>query len=318
MTNYYRGIFALALLLLAGCRTQSQTIPTPVAPALAVAAAPPSVRSAFDGERAFADLTAQCALGVRPPGSPGHASCLELIQKRLAPNVDKVVLQPFTYTDPARHVTLHLTNVIGIINPNAAKKVMLFTHWDTRPTADMDLDHKNQPIMGADDGASGTAAQLELARVFHAQRPTVGVILLFVDGEDWGPGEDKMYLGARYFAAHPGIYKPNYAILLDMIGKKDVTIYREGRSQDWQPELNDKVWKAAADLGYGANFPDSVKYTIGDDHVPFHDAGIPAIDLIDFDYAYWHTLGDTADKCSPQSLKAVGDVMAKVVGDEKP
>ena len=318
MTNYYRAAFALALLLVAGCRTQSQTMPAPAAPALSVVTPPEIVRSAFDGDRAFADLTAQCALGVRPPGSPGHTQCLELIRQRLTPNADKVVLQPFTYTDPDRHVTLHLTNIIGIINPNAAKKVMLFTHWDTRPTADMDLDHKDKPIVGADDGASGTAAQLELARVFHAKRPAVGVILLFVDGEDWGPGEEKMYLGARYFAAHPGIYKPDYAILLDMIGKKDVTIYREGRSQDWQPELNAKVWKAAADLGYGANFPDSVKYTIGDDHVPFHEAGIPAIDLIDFDYAYWHTLGDTADKCSPQSLKAVGDVMAKVVGDEKP
>jgi len=318
MTNYYRAAFALALLLVAGCRTQSQTMPAPAAPALSVVTPPEIVRSAFDGDRAFADLTAQCALGVRPPGSPGHTQCLELIRQRLAPNVDKVVLQPFTYTDPDRHVTLHLTNIIGIINPNAAKKVMLFTHWDTRPTADMDLDHKDKPIVGADDGASGTAAQLELARVFHAKRPAVGVILLFVDGEDWGPGEEKMYLGARYFAAHPGIYKPDYAILLDMIGKKDLTIYREGRSQDWQPELNAKVWKAAADLGYSANFPDSVKYTIGDDHVPFHEAGIPAIDLIDFDYAYWHTLGDTADKCSPQSLKAVGDVMAKVVGDEKP
>ena len=318
MTSDYRGLAALSLLLLAGCRTQSQTLAAPVIAAPPPTAAPLVVRSSFDGDRAYADLTAQCALGVRPPGSTGHAACLSLIRKRLAPNVDKVVLQTFTYTDPARHVTLHLTNILGIISPNAAKKVMLFTHWDTRPTADNDLDHRDQPIMGADDGASGTAAQLELARVFHAKRPAVGVLLLFVDGEDWGPGEDKMYLGARYFAAHPGIYKPTYAILLDMIGKKDVTIYREGRSQTWQPELNDNVWKAASDLGYGANFPDSVKYTIGDDHVPFHAAGIPAIDLIDFDYAYWHTLGDTADKCSPQSLKAVGDVMAKVVGDEKP
>ena len=305
----------ILLLLLTGCKTQSQSVASasPPAPAL-----PPAVHSAFDGDRAYADLTAQCALGVRPPGSTAHEKCLDLILKRLTPNVDKVETQKFTFTDPARHVTLHLTNVLGIINPTAAKKVMLFTHWDTRPTADNDLEHKDQPIMGADDGASGTAAQLELARVFHAHRPNVGVILLFVDGEDWGPGEDKMYLGARYFAAHPGPNKPDYAILLDMIGKKDVTIYREANSQAWNPELNDKIWNAAAALGYGANFPDTVKYTIGDDHVPFHDAGIPAIDLIDFDYAYWHTLGDTADKCSPQSLKAVGDVMARVIYTENP
>ena len=311
MKKLVRWPLFLILMLLQGCRTQSQSaIPTAPPPL-------PVVHSAFDGNRAYADLTAQCDLGVRPPGSLAHTKCLKLIEARLAPNVDKLETQAFTVYDPNRHVQLHLTNVIGIINPSAIKKIMIFTHWDTRPTADMDLDHKDQPIIGADDGASGTAAQLELARVFHAQRPKVGVILLFVDGEDWGPGEDMMYLGARYFAAHPGANKPDYAILLDMIGKKDVTIYREGRSQAWDPELNDKVWAAAAALGYGANFPDSVKYTIGDDHVPFHDAGIPAIDLIDFDYAYWHTLGDTADKCSPKSLKAVGDVIAKVVMDEK-
>ena len=302
----------LPLLLSAGCRTASQT------PASAAPVPPPAaVHSRFDGDRAYADLKAQCDLGPRPPGSESHEQCLALIQKQLSPFVDKTATQAFLYHDPARHVTLHLTNVIGVINPQADKKVLLFTHWDTRPTADNDLDHKDRPIVGADDGASGTAALLELARVFHAHRPDVGVVLLFVDGEDWGPGEDKMYLGARYFAAHPGVYKPDYAILLDMIGDKDLNVYREGNSQSLHPELNDKVWAAAGTLGYRAQFPDSVKYVIGDDHLSFNSAGIPAIDLIDFDYGYWHTLGDTADKCSPQSLKAVGDVVAKVVYDEK-
>jgi len=271
---------------------------------------------AFNGDSAYSFLKAQCDFGPRTPGTAAHERCRAYLLKQLTPYVDRVVTQQWTFRDNSRRVSLPLTNILGVINPQAKKRVMLFTHWDTRPTADMDLDHKNRPILGADDGASGTAAQLELARVLHAHRPSVGVILLFVDGEDWGPGEDKMYLGARYFAAHPGANKPSYAILLDMIGKKNVTIYREGRSQAWNPEINDKVGGAAAALGYGANFPDSVKYTLGDDHVPFHEAGIPVIDLIDFDYADWHTLGDTPDKCSPQSLKAVGDVMAKVVADE--
>ena len=298
------------LLLTGGCRTQSQASSPPAAPA---------VRSAFDGDRAYADLTAQCAMGVRPPGSAAHERCRAFILKQLAPNVDKVDTQAFSYHDPDRKVTLRLTNIVGVINPAATKKVLLFTHWDTRPTADQDLDHKDKPILGADDGASGTAALLELARVFHAKRPTVGVVLLFVDGEDWGPGENRMYLGSRYFAQRPGPYRPAYAILLDMIGQKDLRIPREAGSQAEHPELNDKVWAAAAGLGYGAQFPDSpVGQAIGDDHVPFNAAGIPAIDLIDFDYPYWHTLGDTADKCSPQSLKAVGDVLAKVVTDEKP
>ena len=296
------------LLLLSGCRTHSQTNAMPV----------PIAHSAFDGDHAYAMLKAQCDLGVRPPGSAAHEKCKAYILQQLTPNVDKTDTQPFIFHDPERNVTLHLTNIIGVINPSATKKILMFTHWDTRPTADQDLDHKDRPIMGADDGASGVAALLELARVFRAKRPTVGVILLFVDGEDWGPDENKMYLGARYFAARPGIYKPSYAILLDMIGQKDLQVHRELGSQSLHPELNDKVWSAAAALGYAAQFPDSLQGGIGDDHVAFNNNGIPAIDLIDFDYPYWHTLQDTADKCSPQSLKAVGDVMAKVVMDEKP
>lgn len=304
-------ILLLPLLLFTGCRTHSQSVAPVASPS------PPAARSAFDGARAFADLTAQCDLGPRPPGSAAHEKCKAYILKQLTPNVDKADAQNFAFHDSARRVTLHLTNIIGVINPAAKKKILLYTHWDTRPTADQDLDHKDRPIVGADDGASGTATLLELARVFHAQKPTVGVVLLFVDGEDWGPGEDKMYLGSLYFARHPGVYKPDYAILLDMIGQKDLHIHREQESQDVHPEINDKIWAAAAALGYGAQFPDSLQGEIIDDQIPFNDAGIPAVDLIDFDYADWHTLGDTADKCSPQSLKAVGDVMAKVVGDEK-
>jgi glutaminyl-peptide cyclotransferase len=230
--------------------------------------------------------------------------------------VDEVITQPCIFQDNARHVTLHLTNILGIINPAAKKKIMLFTHWDTRPTADNDLEHPAWPIIGADDGASGTAVLLELARILHEKRPNVCVELLFVDGEDWGPKDDKMYLGARHFAADPGPYRPDFAILLDMIGQKNLTIHRELTSQGLHPELNDMVWDAAAALGYSAEFANDVRWQITDDHDAFNDAGIPAIDLIDFDYPYWHTMQDTADKCSPQSLKIVGDVMAKVIYDQ--
>ena len=300
----------LPLLLLSGCRSQSQP---PAAP-------PPAVHSSFSGSQAFDMLNAQCAFGVRPPGSAAHEKCKAYILQQLTPYADKVSTQTFPYHDSDRHVTLHLTNIIGVINPAAKKKICLFTHWDTRPTADQDLDHKNAPIMGADDGASGTAALLELARVFHAHRPDVGVVLLFVDGEDWGPGENRMYLGSIYFAQNPGIYKPDYAILLDMIGQKNLVVKREIYSQQVHPELDDKVWSAAALLGDTAQFPadpNALQGPIGDDHQPFNNAGIPAIDLIDFDYPYWHTLQDTPDKCSPESLKVIGDVMAKVIYDEK-
>ena len=301
-------MLGLPLLLLSGCRSQSQPPP----------AAPPAVHSSFSGSQAFSMLQAQCDLGVRPPGSAAHEKCKTYILQQLTPYADKVTTQPFVYHDSDRRVTLHLTNIIGVINPNAKKKICLFTHWDTRPTADQDLDHKDKPILGADDGASGTAALLELARVFHAKRPDVGVVLLFVDGEDWGPGENRMYLGSIYFAQNPGAYKPDYAILLDMIGQKSLVVAREIGSQNQHPELNDKVWSAAAALGYGAEFPQAgYQGPIGDDHVSFNAAGIPAIDLIDFNYPYWHTLQDTPDKCDPQSLKVIGDVMAKVIYDEQ-
>jgi glutaminyl-peptide cyclotransferase len=304
---------AFPLLLLPGCRGHSQAGQSPQSTPTEAAA----VHSAFNGNAAYQILVDQCDLGPRPPNTEAHDKCEALILKDLRPYADEVITQPFTFRDDARHVTLHLTNILGIINPNASKKIMLFTHWDTRPTADNDLNYPNRPIIGADDGASGTAVLLELAKILHAQKPDVCVELLFVDGEDWGPKDDKMYLGAIHFAQNPGSYKPAWAILLDMIGDKNVTIHREITSQGLHPELNDMVWSAADALGYQAHFPNDEKWQITDDHDSFNKSGIPAIDLIDFDYPYWHTLQDTADKCSPDSLKIVGDVMAKVIYDQK-
>jgi glutaminyl-peptide cyclotransferase len=309
---------ALALLLLSsGCQTHHAAAQsTPIA---AAAPSAPVAPPAFDADRAYAFLVAQCDMGTRVPNTPPHEVCKQYIIKEITPYVDKVDTQDFVFNDPDRHKRLLLTNIIGVINPTAPRKVLLFTHWDTRPTADQDLEPSNKfkPIPGADDGASGTAVLIELARTFHATRPKVGVVLLFVDGEDWGSypslSDDHMYLGARHFAADPGPYRPNYAILLDMIGDKNLQVHRERTSEDVHPEINDKVWSAAADLGYTDAFPNDVKYQMGDDHDTFNDHGIPAIDLIDFDYPYWHTLQDTPDKCSPHALQVVGQVVARVV-----
>ena len=281
--------------------------------------AAPVEHPSFDADRAFGFLKAQCDFGPRPPHTAAHEKCKDYILQQLTPYVDKVDTQIFPYRDAARGVRLSLTNIIGVINPDAKRKIVLFTHWDTRPTADQELDEadKKKPIVGADDGASGTAVLLELARQFHDKKPNIGVVLLFVDGEDWGPGDDKMYLGAKYFAAHPGPYKPDYALLLDMIGDDHLEVHREVTSQKLHPELCDKVWNAAAALGDGAQFPNDTKYQITDDHDSFNAAGIPAIDLIDFDYAYWHTLGDTPEHCRPESLKVTGEVVSSVVYGEK-
>jgi glutaminyl-peptide cyclotransferase len=310
---FTRTAAALVLLMLTpGCVSHSNSPATAAAP---VAAAHPP----FDADRAFGFLKAQCDFGPRPPHSAAHEKCKDYIIQQLTPYVDKVDTQIFPYRDSTRGVRLSLTNIIGVINPDAKRKIMLFTHWDTRPTADQEIDNANRekPIVGADDGASGTAVLLELARQFHDKKPDIGVVLLFVDGEDWGPGDEKMYLGAKYFAAHPGDNKPEYALLLDMIGDDHLEVHREKTSQRLHPEINDKVWNAAVALGYSAQFPDDAKYEITDDHDSFNAAGIAAVDLIDFDYAYWHTLGDTPEHCSPESLKVTGEVVSRVVYGEK-
>jgi glutaminyl-peptide cyclotransferase len=306
----HAAALTLALLIAGGCQSHP----------VAHASSPGAVEfPAFDMDRAFGYLKAQCDFGPRVPNTQAHDDCRDYIIKELTPNVDKVDTQVFAYRDRKRGKRLMLTNIIGVINPTAAKKVMLFTHWDTRPTADQELDdvNKAKPIPGADDGASGTAVLLELARTFHDKHPDVGVILLFVDGEDWGPDDDNMYIGAKFFATHPGDYRPQYAILLDMIGDRNLQIHREHYSEEHQPEIDNKIWGAAKDLGYTTSFVNDTKYEITDDHQPMNDAGIPAVDLIDFDYPYWHTLADTPDKCSPVSLKTVGQVCARVIYQER-
>ena len=282
--------------------------------------APVSDPLAFDQDRAFALLKQQCDFGPRVPNTVAHAKCQDLIVNDLRPNVDQVLTQDFVYPDHNRNVNLHLSNIIGVINPTAAHKILLCAHWDTRPTADNDFtpSNRNKPIPGADDGASGVAVLLELARAFHAQRPKTGVILAFWDGEDWGPDEAHMYLGAVYYAKHPVPIKPDKLILIDMIGQKDLVVPKEQFSQQRYPDLVDEVFKDAAALGYQTEFPMRDGEAISDDQLPLSNSGIPCIDLIDFNYASWHTLDDTPDKCSPQSLQAVGRTLEKFVYDQVP
>lgn len=300
---------ALAAVVACGCRSNA-----PAAP-------PPLATVAFDQDRAFRDLEAQVAFGPRVPGAKAHEECKNYIISQLKPYVDEVSTQDFEFSDPHRRVVLPMTNIFGVIHGGGPHKVMLCAHWDTRPTADNDFDpaNRNKPIPGADDGASGVATLLELARGLHEQRPTDEVILAFWDGEDWGPGDDMMYIGARHFAntSSGSALRPDECVLIDMIGQKGLVIPEEKTSNARYPELCEKVWRTAARLGYAAQFPERVDYDITDDHIPLIEAGIPSIDLIDFNYASWHTLDDTPDKCSPDSLGIVGRVLGAFVLQER-
>lgn len=283
----------------------------------------------FDSARAFADLEKQVKFGPRVTGTTGHKECREWLVaefKKICGNAErqdfKVILKNARGRTPEE---INLSNIYARINPEAKKQILLCAHWDTRPSADMEEDEARQdkPIPGANDGASGVAVLLELARIFAAKKPDVGVQFVLFDGEDYGPNSERMFLGAKYYARKPALPRPDYAILIDMIGDKDLAIPREKRSELLNKEINDKVWNAAKELGSKAFISQVGHYVNGeldeiwDDHLPLLEAGWKAIDLIDFEYPAWHTLSDTPDKCSPASLKTIGDVLAKVVYEEK-
>lgn len=278
-------------------------------------ASPRVKRPVFDGDKAFALLKKQCEFGPRPVGSEAHRKTRDFLMEEMRKYADKTVAQDFSYRG------LPLTNVIGVFNPDAKKQVLLCAHWDTRPRADQEIDpaKKRQPILGASDGASGVAVLLELARLFKEQKPSVGVVMVLLDGEDYGDFErdEGVLLGAKYFARNHQGYNLDYGILLDMVGDKNQDIYREENSQQFAPGTNEKFFRAARELGFGKYIIDEVKTNVTDDHMPLNAAGIPTIDIIDFNYGAWHTLDDTPEQCSAESLKRVGETTAEVVYSER-
>jgi len=246
---------------------------------------------------------------------------MSYLLSELRKHADAVTPQEFQGTDGSKRY--QLTNIIASFNLPATDRVLLCAHWDSRPWADQDPlpANRKKPVPGANDGASGVAVLLELARLFHGQKPPVGVDIVLFDGEDLGHGGDfsGYAQGSKYFAEHKGqSFNPRFGILLDMVGKKDISIPREQNSTSYAPSVVDYVWSLAARLASSGridprSFTDAPGPSVYDDHVPLNQAGIPAIDLIDFDYPSWHTVNDTPDKCSPQSLASVGNLLAAVV-----
>lgn len=301
----------------------------------------------FDGARAMACLTKQVEFGPRVPGTTPHDACRDYLVSELKPNVDTVQLQHFAWrrtvvpsayrtalklprgTAVPASSTFQMDNIVATIKGTDGKvpDLLLCAHWDSRPTADNEpvVADRLRAIPGANDGASGAAVLVELARLLHNKRPLKGVIIVLFDGEDLGPGDGDMMLGADYYAKHPIPTKPGQGILLDMIGDKDLNICRETNSVYAAKDLDATVFATAAKLGYAKQFVDQDKYTMEDDHIPLILNGIPTVDLIDFDFpdgqnmatTYWHTLKDTPDKCSAASLEAVGRTLAAVVAERK-
>jgi len=270
----------------------------------------------FDKERSFEYLKAQCRFGPRNPGSVGHKTCLEFLVNELEKSADRVIRQPFFYADPSTQKTYCLTNVIASFG-KGKDGVLFCAHWDTRPWADRDPnpENRNKPILGANDGASGVAVLLEVARILKEHPPSCRVELVLFDGEDSGTNglAETWCLGSRYFAQNKKRRDhPRYAVLLDMVGDRDLSLPVEGNSIKFAPDLVHRVWANAERLHLTA-FNRSFGPEVIDDHLELLNVGIPAIDIIDFDYPDWHTLQDTEDKCSPESLEAVGTLLLHLI-----
>jgi hypothetical protein len=292
-------------------------------PLVACREAPPPRE--FDGAAALAYVRTQLAFGPRIPGQPGHAKMAAWLDSLLRTRADSVPAQRWTHVTRAGD-SLALVNFIARFNPGAATRLLFLAHWDTRPRADGPMSRDSTlPVPGANDGASGVAVLLGMADQLKRTPPAIGVDLLFVDGEDYGDfnRNEDVLLGSRYYAAHlPPGPTPRFAVLLDMIGDKDLRIQQEGGSLTGAPDVVEAVWALAGRIGHGDVFVPEEGISLTDDHVPLQQAGIRAIDLIDFtfggaDNRWHHTPDDTIDKVSAASLQAVGDVMMAVVRTQK-
>lgn len=285
----------------------SITVATETSPANTPTLTLTAVPASFDGQRAYADVLTQVSFGARIPGSDGHAQIQEWMQTELEAAGWQVEIQT---SEALGHP---IENLVARRGPDAPQ-IILGAHYDTRMFADSDPDpaqHTNF-VPGANDGASGVAVLLELARTLPQE--TVPVWLVFFDAEDNGRIEGwDWILGSREFVKNNPI-QPRAVIIVDMIGDADLNIYKERNSN---PDLTDEIWAVAKELGYESKFISEYKHSMIDDHTPFIEAGIPAVDIIDFDYPYWHTVQDTPDKVSAESLGAVGETLHVWITREK-
>ena len=281
-----------------------------------------NMSTGFDGAAAYRYAKAQVDFGPRVPGSPAAKAAGDWIIRQMRARADTVIVQSFAYTT-ADGRKLPLRNILARFRPELSERVLYLTHWDSRPISESAATaaERKMPVPGANDGASGVGMFVALADVLKKTRPKVGVDLLFTDGEDYGqfgPPEVDVLIGAKYFVTHlpsPG-YKPLYGVLFDMIGDKDLRIPYEMNSFQQAPEVVSRVWQTAADLGHGDVFVQESGGLITDDHMPFLNAGIHVIDVIDLTYPPHHTPQDTMDKISARSLATVGDVATALVTRE--
>ena len=271
----------------------------------------------FDGEIAFKYLEKQCAFGERYPGSENHIKMKDYFIKFLSDKSDELIIYDHEINHPYnKEQKITLYNILARYNLDSDNRILLLAHWDTREIADLDDDEKNRlkPIIGANDGASGIAILMHLSEIFsNYPLNNIGVDLLFVDGEDMGRhGDIKNFsIGTKLFSKEMEQPYPKLAICLDMVADKDPRFKIEYFSYIQAEKQVLDLWNLANSLGY-SEFVYELSQPIYDDHrALFVETGIPSLDIIDFEYPYWHTLEDTVDKCSAYTLGIVGTLVCE-------
>lgn len=294
----------------------------------------------FNADSAFAYTAAQCAFGPRVPNTEAHRLCGTYIAEKFK-SFSATVTDQYADVKAYDGTVLKARNIIASYNPDAKARILICGHWDSRPWADNDPDSANwrKPVMGANDGASGVAVMLEIARLLASDttKLNLGIDFVCFDAEDRGvprwstvpDNGDSWALGAQHWAANP--HKPGYearfGILLDMVGGQGSKFSQEGLSKQYAQGIVDKVWAAAEAVGFGSYFPSTDGVMVTDDHVPVNDvAKIPTIDIVPY-YPdcqqssfgpTWHTINDTMEYIDKNTLQAVGQTVIQVLYSEKP
>jgi Zn-dependent M28 family amino/carboxypeptidase len=291
----------------------------------------------FSADSAYIFTKKQVDFGARVPNTKAHEECAVYLAAKLKSFGAEVIEQKADLT-AFNGTVLKSVNIIGSFNPKAEARILLFSHWDSRPWADHDPkpENRKKPVMAANDGASGVGVLLEMARLIGKITPTVGVDIIFVDSEDYGQpestgggsSENSWCLGTQYWAKSPHIagYTARFGILLDMVGAPQATFYREQASDYYAESVVTKVWSQAQSLGFGNYFINQKGGAITDDHIFVNQIiGIPSIDIIHYDPnsgsgfgSYWHTTHDTMDNVDKNTLNAVGTTLMHVVYNEAP
>jgi glutaminyl-peptide cyclotransferase len=285
---------------------------------LAVVVLPGTVGAAvpaFDGRESQRWIERQCALGPRVPGTKAHQRWIEMVTTYFDSLGVPVRREEFRRPSPLGGDSLRLSNLIASVRPGVRPRLLLGAHWDSRPWADEDPDPamRQLPVPGANDGASGVAVLLVLARMMRESPPPLGVDLAFFDMEDMGrPERPEAYCeGSRYMATHwPGT-PPDWVVVLDMVGSEAAEFGREAYSVQQAPELVDLLFRLAAEKGYREWNSESV-YAVVDDHLSFQAVGVPAVDVIGFNDPNWHTRRDDPRRTSALRLFRVGSVLAEL------